>query len=94
MPEPALDPVSWLLIERGWKVVGPDGEEAGRVDEVIGDKNADIFNGLSVSEGLFKGRRYVPAERVTGIYEGLIEVDLTAEQVDALEHYDGETVSS
>ncbi|MDX6506714.1 MAG: hypothetical protein QOE36_81 [Gaiellaceae bacterium] len=93
MSGPARDPVSWLVIERGWEVKGPGGDEIGRVDEVIGDKNADIFNGLALSEGLFKGRRYVPAERVHGIYEGLVEVDLTSEQVDALEHYDGETVS-
>ena len=43
------EPVSWIVIEPGWKVVGRDGEELGRVDEVIGDSNADIFNGLAVS---------------------------------------------
>jgi hypothetical protein len=38
------DPVSWLVIERGWKVQDRDGGDIGRLDEVIGDMHADIFS--------------------------------------------------
>ena len=31
------DPVSWLMIEPGWRVEAADGEEVGRVLEVTGD---------------------------------------------------------
>ena len=31
------DPVSWLVIESGWDVVGSDGGEIGKVDEIVGD---------------------------------------------------------
>ena len=31
------DPVSWLLVEPGWKVVASEGSEVGKVDEVVGD---------------------------------------------------------
>ena len=51
------DPVSWLVIEPGWKVLDANGDEVGRVEEVIGDSGVDIFNGLSISKGLLAARR-------------------------------------
>jgi uncharacterized protein YrrD len=82
------DPVSWFMIEPGWKVVDANGDDIGRVEEVIGDSNADIFNGLSVTTGLLTGARYVPAERVGVITEGRIHLDLSQEQVDKLEKHE------
>jgi sporulation protein YlmC with PRC-barrel domain len=71
------DPVSWFLIDAGWKVVGSDGNDLGKVSEVVGDTDKDIFNGLSVSHGLLRKRkRYVPAERVARITDGLIQLDV------------------
>ena len=86
-------PVSWLVIERGWKVVAADGAEIGSVEEVIGDTGKDIFNGLAVSTGLLSRARYVPAERVGAIVEGRVEVDLGPDEVDDLEEYDGAPAS-
>ena len=42
------DPVSWLLVEPGWAVYGPGGDEVGKVDEVLGDGQSGIFHGLVV----------------------------------------------
>jgi len=70
------DPVSWFLIERGWKVAGANGNELGTVDEIVGDSGQDIFDGLSISSGLFATPRYLAAERVTRIEEGTVYVDL------------------
>ena len=69
------DPVSWLVIEPGWKVLDPTGETIGHVAEIVGDKGADIFNGLKISTGLLSGSHYVPAERVTEIREGSVALD-------------------
>src|SRR5438067_657482 len=52
----SADPVSWLVVEPGWKVVDRDGDALGRVDEVIGDTGQDIFNGLAVSQGMLRKR--------------------------------------
>ena len=60
------DPVSWLLIEPGWEVVDANGKRIGKVKEVLGEREADIWDGLSVSG------RYVPAEQVAEIVEGRI----------------------
>jgi sporulation protein YlmC with PRC-barrel domain len=79
------DPVSWLVVEPGWKVVGADGKVIGRVEQIVGDTGEDIFNGLAVSTGLLGKPKYVPAERVAEIVEGEIRLDLPA---DAVEHLD------
>jgi hypothetical protein len=81
------DPVAWKVIEEGWKVVGADGDELGKVHEVLGDADADIFNGLAVTPGplgLLRHPRYVPAEQVRRIEEGRIELDLTGDDFERL----------
>jgi hypothetical protein len=84
----SADPVSWLVVEPGWKVVTSDGEDVGRVDEVIGDTGQDIFNGLAVSQGLLKKRRYVPAELVGEIVEGEVRLDCDREGFERCEPYE------
>jgi uncharacterized protein YrrD len=81
------DPVSWLMIERGWKVADADGDEVGKVEETVGDSSADIFNGLTVSVGLFARGRYVPAEQVASINEGLVHLKLSKAEVEQLPEY-------
>ena len=66
------DPVSWLVIEPGWEVVGSDGGEIGKVDEIVGDDTEDIFNGLAIVSGLFDKARYVPSEIVGEIVQRTI----------------------
>ena len=68
------DPVSWKVVEPGWRVLGPDGDELGKVEEVLGDPEADIFNGLQVHSGLLSSS-YVPSERVADIREGEVVLD-------------------
>jgi uncharacterized protein YrrD len=70
------DPVAWTMVEVGWKVVTESGDELGRVTEVLGDAEADIFTGLHVTKGLLGGTEYVPSERVARINEG--EIHLSA----------------
>ncbi len=82
------DPVSWFVVEKGWKVVGSDGEHVGTVDELVGDTGNDIFNGLKVSVSLLGSPRYVPAERVAEIVEGEIRLDVPASEAKDLDDYD------
>lgn len=81
------DPVSWLMITKGWKVVASDGSEIGKVHEIVGDEGEDIFDGLAVSSGVLGKPRYIAAERVKGITEGRIEVDLASGDAHQLEEY-------
>jgi len=68
------DPVAWTVVQPGWKVIDAAGEETGRVSEVLGDGEADIFDGLNVTTGVLGGTSYVPSERVGQIFEGEVHL--------------------
>jgi hypothetical protein len=70
------DPVSWMVIEQGWSVVDSEGDDVGRIDEVLGDEEADIFNGLNILKGAIGTKTYVPAEVVGEIVEGRVQLTL------------------
>jgi uncharacterized protein YrrD len=76
-------PVSWLVIDPGWHVYAQAGEEVGRVEEVVGEPEEDIFSGLLVATGFFSAR-FVPAEHVRSITENRVDLALSAQEVDAL----------
>jgi hypothetical protein len=81
------DPVSWLMIKPGWKVLAADGSEAGEVDEVAGDDNADIFDGLAIATSALGKPRYVPSEQVAEITDGAVRLALSPQQVAQLGEY-------
>ncbi len=82
------DPVSWFVIEPGWKVVDAEGQEIGSVDEVVGDSGDDIFNGLSISTSLLGRPRYVPSEQVGTITQGHVQLKLTKDQIGRLGEFE------
>lgn len=82
------DPVSWFMIEPGWKVADATGNEIGTVEEVVGDSGEDIFNGLAVSTGLLERHRYVPSERVEEITEGQVRLGMTADELERMAEYE------
>lgn len=75
----ASDPVSWLLIRRGWEVVGSDGAVVGRIGAVRGEPVKDIFNGVIVRASSAPPR-YLPADRIARIVPGRVEIELSAEE--------------
>jgi hypothetical protein len=77
------DPVSWMVIEQGWSVVDSAGHDVGRVDEVLGDEDADIFNGLNVLTGALGRPTYVPAEQVDEIVDGKVRLAVTKDELRA-----------
>ena len=81
------DPVSWLVIERGWKVVDADGNEVGSVEETVGDSTHDIFNGLTIARGLLARGQYVAAEQVGEIVDGCVRLKLSGDEVERLPDY-------
>jgi len=78
------DPVSWLLIEPGWRVDTVDGKEVGRVLEVTGDSDADIFDGVAIAFSMFAKPRYLPAEQVAEIVEGRVLLRLDRAGIERL----------
>jgi PRC-barrel domain len=82
------DPVAWTVVERGWAVTASDGSEVGNVVEVLGDPEADIFDGLAVGVGTVLTRPvYVPSEKVGPIEEGTVHLTIDADEYGRLEPY-------
>jgi hypothetical protein len=77
------DPVSWLLVRRGWQVVSSEGEPVGRIGAVRGEPVKDIFNGVVVRASSAPPR-YVPSELIAEIISGQIKLRLSAEEFAAL----------
>lgn len=76
------------MIEPGWRVEAVDGTEAGRVEEVTGDSDADIFNGLAIAFSLLGAQRYVSADQVAEITEGTVRLTLDRDAVERLPGFD------
>jgi sporulation protein YlmC with PRC-barrel domain len=83
------DLVSWRVIERGWSVVDAEGNEIGKVDQITGDVEHDIFDGLTVGDGgtVLTRPKYVPSEHVAEVRDGLIALDLSPQEASQLEPY-------
>ena len=81
---------SWYAITPGWEVVDRSGATVGEVIAVVGDEDADIFDGLRLEtpggEELFARGEQV-AEIVEGqvadIVEGRVELDASEHELDA-----------
>jgi hypothetical protein len=84
MSVPERPQVAWKAIEEDAEVLSSDGESAGRVSRIVGDHTADVFTGLAIFVGTFGAERYVPAERVTGIWPDRVQVALTAAEIEEL----------
>jgi hypothetical protein len=57
-------------MERGWRVLDASRKEIGKVDEIRGLPEDDIFDGITVKHGLLSQPEYIPAERIAQILEG------------------------
>jgi hypothetical protein len=90
-PEPQ---VSWKALEKDATIVTSDGDESARVAEIVGDPDADIFNGLVVKLGLLDKNRHLPAERVQAIWPKRVEVDATLHELKGLPPYEEPVVET
>ena len=81
------DPLSWLMIRPGWKVLASDGTEVGEVDEIAGDDTEDIFDGLAVATTSFGKPRYVRSEQVGSITDGVVHLTIDGVAAQRLEEY-------
>jgi uncharacterized protein YrrD len=57
-------------MEKGWRVFSADGTDIGKVADIRGEIEADIFHGITVKRGLLGKPEYVSADRVAQIFEG------------------------
>jgi hypothetical protein len=80
--------VAWKAIEENAQVFSTEGEAVGKVSQVVGDADADIFSGLAVSLRVLGRARFVASESVRAIWPDRVELDLTADEIEALPEHD------
>src|SRR5581483_10496975 len=57
-------PGSYLTLSRGLEVYSSDGRGIGRVEEVVAEPGADVFEGFVIEAGVLGGHRFVDATLV------------------------------
>ena len=82
------DPVAWSYVEPNTPVVGPNGEELGRVEQMLGTEGEGIFHGIAVKPSRGGETRVVPADAVTGLTSAKVEVAWTPDELASGEEYE------
>ena len=88
MSESERPQVSWKGIEAHAPVFSSEGEAVGKVSQVVGDPDADVFTGLAVSVDVLGPDRFVPSERVRAIWPDRVDIALTKSQIEGLGPYE------
>lgn len=86
MPGPD-DPVAWNYVQADTLVVGPDGEELGRVAAMLGTEDEGIFHGVAVTPYDDGTTRVVPADAVTGLTTAKVEIAYGRDELAAAEEH-------
>ncbi len=81
------DPVAWSYVEADTLVVGPNGDELGRVAAMLGTETEGIFHGIAVTPYHDGTTRVVPSDDVTRLTSSRVEIAYDAEQLAAAEEY-------
>jgi hypothetical protein len=76
------EPTSWYAIAPGWEVVDRSGAIIGEVIAVVGDEDADIFDGLRL-DSAGGDELFARGEQVAEIVEGRIALDADEKELDA-----------
>ena len=81
------DPVAWSYVEADTLVVGPGGEELGRVAAMLGTETEGIFQGVAVTPYRDGKTRVVPADSVTGLTPSRVEIAFDADALAGAEEH-------
>ena len=79
------EPASYLTLEKGARVLTSDGQEIGRVEHVLADPGADVFDGLIIATRAGPGgHRFADAPQVAEVYENAVVLTLDAAAAELL----------
>jgi hypothetical protein len=82
------DPVAWNYVQAETLVVGPDGEDLGRVAAMLGTESEGIFHGVAVTPYADGTTRVVPADAVSVLTSSRVQIAWNADQLTAAEPYE------
>jgi len=79
--------VAWLALPEKAPVMGEAGEEIGRVEGLLGDKEDDIFHGIVLKLAAGGRKVEVRADRIPKITTRRVYTDLAADELEQLPDY-------
>jgi hypothetical protein len=79
--------VAWLAMPEKAPVMGESGEEIGRAEELLGDKEDDIFHGIVVRLARGGQKVEVRADRIPKITTCRVYTDLAPDELGQLPEY-------
>ena len=79
--------VAWLAMPEKAPVLGQAGEEIGRMEELLGDKEDDIFHGIVVKLAAGGRKVEVRADRIPKITTRRVYTDLAADELERLPEF-------
>jgi hypothetical protein len=82
------DPVAWSYVEAETLVVGPSGEELGRVAAMLGTETEGIFHGVAVTPYRDGTTRMVPSDAVTLLTPSRVQIAYDEAQLAAAEAFE------
>jgi hypothetical protein len=79
------NPASYLVLADGTPVLSSDGREVGKVEHVLADPDADVFDGVIVDMRAGPGgHRFADATQVESIYERGVVLAMSATAAERL----------
>jgi hypothetical protein len=81
------DPVAWSYVEDGTPIVGPNGEDLGKVAAMLGTETENIFHGIAVKPADGGPTRVVPADAVTSLTSSRVQIEWDRDQLTRAEEY-------
>jgi uncharacterized protein YrrD len=85
MPERSI---AWLALEPGTPVEASDGADLGTVQQVVADRQKDIFSGVTIRGHILDRERFVPADAIQELTTERVKLSLSATEAETLEDYD------
>jgi hypothetical protein len=73
--------VAWTEVQQGWRVLAADGTDMGKIEQGVGDRDIDIFEGFEIDIGILGPDRFVSWENVIRISDGIVQLDLTPDEI-------------
>jgi sporulation protein YlmC with PRC-barrel domain len=83
-------PMSWMTLQSGTRVATSDGNELGKITQVIADREKGIFSGVAYRPGLIGSELFIPADLIDNITEQEVRLSIPAAEAEQkIKTYDG-----
>lgn len=82
-------PIAWVALDTGTPIYSSDDTEIGKVNDIIADREKDIFSGITFRPGLLETTVFIPATAIESMTENAVRLSLTKTEAEALEPYEG-----